>query len=280
MTCAGEILREADTPKNLLKTKAKTRIGTWNIRTLYESSKAAQVASEMRSYNITVLGLCESRWNGSGRTRLTSGETIIYSGHEDLGHDHTQGVALMMTPEATMMAWEPVSPRLMSARFNSKGRKCTIIQCYAPTNAAGEEEKETFYSSLQSLIDRTPRRDLKIVMGDLNAKVGENNIGKEFIMGRHGIGICNENGELFTDLCSSNDLVIGGTIFPHKRIHKTTWTSPDGKTENQIDHITVSRKWRKSLLDVKVRRGADVASDHQLLVAIMKIKNEIFPHHD
>ena len=287
MTCAGEIPREALTPKNLLKTKAKTRIGTWNIRTLYESSKAAQVASEMGRYNITVLGLCETRWNGSGQTRLTSGETIIYSGHEDLGHDHTQGVALMMTPEAAkaMMAWEPVSSRLLSARFNSKGRKCTIIQCYAPTNAAGEEEKDIFYNSLQSLIDRTPRRDLKIVMGDLHAKVGEDNTGKEFIMGRHGIGICNENGELFTDLCSFNDLVIGGTIFPHKKIHKTTWTSPDGKTENQIDHITVSRKWRRSLLDVKVRRGADVASDHQLLVAIMKVKMRSFhtttdrPHH-
>jgi len=245
------------------------------------------VAGEMRRYNIKVLGLCETRWNGSGQTRLTSGETIIYSGHEDLDHDHTQGVALLMTPEATkaLMAWEPVSPRLMSARFNSKGRKTTIIQCYAPTNAAEEEEKEEFYSSLQALLGRAPRRDLKIVMGDLNAKVGDDNKDKELFMGKHGVGVCNENGELFTDFCAFNDLVIGGTIFPHKKIHKTTWTSPDGKTDNQIDHITVARKWRRSLLDVRARRGADVASDHQLLVATFKTKLKSFndqsgrPHH-
>ena len=91
-------------------------------------------------------------------------------------------------------------------------------------------------------------------------------------MGKQGIGEENENGELFTDFCSYNDLVIGDTIFPHKDFHKTTWTSPDGKTENQIDHITIGRKWRRSLHDVRARRGADAASDHQLVVAVLQIK--------
>nr|KAG5701747.1 hypothetical protein BaRGS_004349 [Batillaria attramentaria] len=262
MTRTGESLREASSPTSLLTTKTKTRIGTWNIRTLYESGKSAQVASEMRRYNIKVLGLCETRWNGSGQIRLSSCETIIYSGHGDTEHDHTQGVALLLAPEAarTLLAWEPVSARLLSARLNSKGRKITIIQCYAPTNAANEEEKEEFYSSLQSVFDRTPRRDMKIVMGDLNAKVGDNNTDRELVMGRHGVGTCNENGELFTDFCSFNNLVIGGTIYPHKKIHKTTWTSPDGKTDNQIDHFTIDRKWRRSLLDVRAEIARAIKS--------------------
>ncbi|XP_013775841.1 craniofacial development protein 2-like [Limulus polyphemus] len=232
----GESLWEASSPTSFLMTKAKTRIETWNTRTLYENGKSAKVASEMRRYNIKVLGLYETRWNGSGQTRLSSGETIVYSGHEDVDHDHTQGVTLILASEATraMMAWEPVSARLMSARFNSKGRKITIIQCYT--------------------------------------KVGDDNTDRELIMGRHGVGTCNENGELFIDCCSFNDLVIGGTIYPHRKIHKTTWTPPNGKTDNQIDHFTIDRKWRRSLLDVRARRGADAASDHQLLVATLKTK--------
>ena len=287
MTQAGESPREASLQTNLISTKAKSRIGTWNIRTLYEASRSAQVAREMRKYNIKVLGLCETRWNSSGQSRLDTGETIIFSGHEDPNHEHSQGVALMLSQEAmkALISWEPVSPRLISARFNAKGRKTTIIQCYAPTNAAKEEEKENFYGLLQAVIDQTPKRDIVIVMGDLNAKVGTDNTDRELIMGKNGVGNINENGELFADFCAFNDLIIGGTVFSHKTIHKTTWTSPDGNTENQIDHFTISRKWRRSLLDVRVRRGADVASDHQLLVGTLKTKLKAFkeladkPHH-
>ena len=74
------------------------------------------------------------------------------------------------------------------------------------------------------------------------------------------------------DICALNKLVIGGSIFPHKRIHKATWVSPDHKTENQIDHICISKKFRRSLQDVRVKRGADVASDHHLLTARLKLK--------
>ena len=85
-------------------------------------------------------------------------------------------------------------------------------------------------------------------------------------MGKHGIGKMNENGELFADFCSFNKLVIRGSVFPHKKVHKATWVSPDNMTMNQIDHICIASKFRRSLLDVRVKRGADVASDHHLLV--------------
>lgn len=62
--------------------------------------------------------------------------------------------------------------------------------------------------------------DLTILMGDLNAKVGNDNTGFERVMGRHGLGLMNENGELFANYCANNNLVIGGTLFPHKRCHR------------------------------------------------------------
>ena len=96
-------------------------------------------------------------------------------------------------------------------------------------------------------------------MGDLNSKVGIDNAGFEEVMGRHGDGEMNENGEKFANLCATNSLVIGGTLFPHKRIHKVTWVSPDHFTENQIDHVCISRKFRRSLLDVRAMRGAHAA---------------------
>nr|KAG5702925.1 hypothetical protein BaRGS_034698 [Batillaria attramentaria] len=73
-------------------------------------------------------------------------------------------------------------------------------------------------------------------------------------MGTHRLGQMNENGEHFADFCALNQLVTGGSIFQHKRIHKATWRSPDHVTENQIDHICISRKFRRSWQDVRVTR--------------------------
>jgi exonuclease III len=136
------------------------------------------------------------------------------------------------------MEWEPINERIIMARFMSKIQQVTIIQCYGPTNTAEKEDKEEFYYKLRSAIYCVTARDICILMRDMNAKVGNYNIGREQIMGKECIGNINENGELFADFCAQNDLVIGGTIYFHKTIHKTIWTSPDAQTKKKIDDIT------------------------------------------
>jgi hypothetical protein len=108
-------------------------------------------------------------------------------------------------------------------------------------------------------------------MGDMNAKVGAENEDLEHILGKHDLGIQNQNGELFVDLCAREDMVIDGTLFPHKNPHKVTWMSPDYNTENQIDHFAISGKWR-SLQDVRNKRGVDTGSDHHLAAVLVKLK--------
>ena len=71
-------------------------------------------------------------------------------------------------------------------------------------------------------------------------------------------------------------MVIGGSVYPHKRVHKVTWVSPNHVTENQIDHIYISRRFRKSLLDVRSRRGADAASGHHLVTGKFRFMLKTF----
>jgi exonuclease III len=82
-----------------------------------------------------------------------------------------------------------------------------------------KEKKEEFYKQLNETIATSTKRDVIIVMGDMNAKVESNNEGLEHVMGRHGIGNMNENGELFSELCASSDMIIGETVFAHKICH-------------------------------------------------------------
>ncbi|CAB4034300.1 endonuclease-reverse transcriptase, partial [Paramuricea clavata] len=66
MTSGGENWKslKATRPITLLSTR-KINIGTWNVRTMYETGKTAQVATEMRKYNLTILGISESGWTKS-----------------------------------------------------------------------------------------------------------------------------------------------------------------------------------------------------------------------
>ena len=115
---------------------------------MYEAGKAAQVAREMENYKISLLGLCETQMTQSRRLRLSSGQMVLYAGHEGEGASHTEGVDIMLSREAqpALISWETVIPRIITARFttNKSKIKMNIIQRYAPTNEtiAGCSEQE------------------------------------------------------------------------------------------------------------------------------------------
>ena len=157
MTLCSESRMEAARPTPLLTPRKNIRLATWNVRTMYASGTAAQVAREMKRYKLGLLGLSETRWLESGQMRLASGEQILYSGHTEPAAPHNEGVALMLTPEAqgALIGWEPVSSRLIFAKFTTKKKniKLNVVQCYAPTNEADDERKDDFYHQLQSLVD-------------------------------------------------------------------------------------------------------------------------------
>ena len=255
-----------------MTSSAHIRIGNWNVRTMYTTGKSAHVARVMNQMKIQIMGISECRWTGAGRMKLSSGETVLYSGRDD--DQHMQGVAIMMTKEATkaLIDWSPINERIIKARFYSKFVKLTMIHVYAPTNYADEQTKEDFYGKLPEVAEQVHNHDMLIITGDMNATVGNLVNGLERVMGRHGLGTVNDNGERLKEFCNFNEMVITGTVFPHKEIHKQTWVSPDGRTKNKIDHTLVNRRFRTSVLDTRSMRSADVASDHYLVRSTIKLK--------
>src|SRR5215469_10555889 len=111
---------------------------------------------------------------------------------------------------------------------------------------------------------------MKILLGDFNTKVGRENIFKPTIGNESLDQDSNDNGVRIVNFATSKNLVVKSTMFPHRNIHKYTWTSPDGKTHNQIDHILIDRRRQSSILDVRSFRGAECDSDHYLVVAKLR----------
>ena len=116
---------------------------------MYDTRRTAQIAAELRNYNLTILGVSETRWTQTGKMKLSSGELLLYSGHDSENARHIEGVGIMISKTAarSLIEWAPVSSRIMTARFYTRIQKVTVVQCYAPTNDADQETKGSFYNT-------------------------------------------------------------------------------------------------------------------------------------
>ena len=88
---------------------------------------------------------------------------------------------------------------MISVRFQGKPFNITVIQVYAPTSNAEEDEVERFYEDLQDLLELTPQKDVLFIIGNWNAKVGSQKT--PGVTGKFGPGIQNEAGQKLIEFC-------------------------------------------------------------------------------
>ncbi|XP_068739638.1 craniofacial development protein 2-like [Montipora capricornis] len=141
MTDSGQSRKEATVmTTGAVSAKTTSLIGFWNVRTIYEQGRIAQVIAEMKRYKLAILGISESRWTRSGRKKATTGETVLYFGRED--DSHHEGVAIIIRKEMEkyLMEWKPVNSSIIEARLKDRQANLSIIQCYAPTNDSNDRD--------------------------------------------------------------------------------------------------------------------------------------------
>ncbi|XP_062595719.1 craniofacial development protein 2-like [Saccostrea cucullata] len=94
------------TPKNI------TKSGLWKLRTMFQIGKTANIVREFNRYKLDIMG--EVRWTGFGELKITSGD----SGAEE--HHRRVGLILSRKSRQSLMEWNPVNDRNISARFFSR----------------------------------------------------------------------------------------------------------------------------------------------------------------
>ena len=141
------------------------------------------------------MGVSEMKWTRLGN--FTSDEyEVYYSGQEAL---RKNGAAFICTDEMRIrvLGFNPVSDRIVTIRLQGKPVNVTVIQTYAPTSTAEEEDVEDLYEMLHKLIAENPGGDVMYVIGDWNAKVGEEQT--DGITGRYGLGARDDRGDTLVE---------------------------------------------------------------------------------
>lgn len=121
------------------------RIATWNVRTMCQTGKIHNAIKEMKRLNIDILGIRKMRWTGTGKCTVDD-HMVYYAGTSDGIYQHGVGAILDKNVAKHVTNFVPISERIMLLQINTSPIKMNIIQVYAPTNDARDDEVEKTYN--------------------------------------------------------------------------------------------------------------------------------------
>ena len=157
----------------------------------------------------------------------------FYTGQNDNKH-HCVGIIVRKDLKA---GYKELTEKICvpTIQLEKQNKNLKFISTYAPTLEGGEKDeniREEFYGALDNTVNGINRRDMLIIAGDMNAKIGSGHHDYPECIGRYGKGKMNNNGKHLAEFVLLNDLFLTNTKFKHKMCHRTTWRGLEGGQMN------------------------------------------------
>ena len=184
------------------------------------------------------------------------------------------GIAVTKRLAGSIIEQVALSERMAYVKFAAqRPANLVVIVCYAHTNEAEDLAKDNVWNQLSSLVSGFKQRERVCRVGDFNAEPGQQTDVNVLCRGPFGMGEENDNSEKLLSLCVSHDLLIGGTWFRQRLVHRYTFNPPDQQMRKKmLDHILFGSRHRSCLHNVRTRRGKITLTDHEMVIAELRFR--------
>jgi hypothetical protein len=186
----------------------------------------------MKTIKFDIMGICEVRRTGCSIEEYS--EFILCTIGTTPGQ-YGVGFIIKKTLKNSVESFVGISERVALLKLKHGNQHLDIIQVYAPTESADDDEILRFYDTINEALKLTGKH--VIVMGDYNAKIGQPEPEEYLITKHYGYGSRNDRGEKLIQFAYENNLSILNTFFIKRNNRRWTWRSPDGRTKNELDYI-------------------------------------------
>nr|VZI46841.1 unnamed protein product [Spirometra erinaceieuropaei] len=252
--------------------------GPDNPRSNRPERRTALVARELARYKVDIAALSETRFPEEGQLEeVGAGYTFFWSGRPR-AERRDAGVAFAIRTDIVgrlPCLPQGINDRLMSLRLPLRrgGKFATIISAYAsPMSSPDAAARDKFYEDLHALLATVSKADKLIVLGDFNARVGTDHTAWRGVLGPHGLHGSNDNGLLLLRTCAEHRLILTNTFFCLLQREKAPWRHPRSRQWHLLDYVLVRRRDQRDVLVTKAIAGADVCTDHRLVISKMCIR--------
>ena len=236
----------------------------------------------MTRRGISILSIQETRVSQTPHYYTDDGFLIILSGSSGDGKEWA-GTGFIVAPCMThaVIGFLQYSARLCCLNMRVRGGKMASISAYAPHSGYSFDQRQAFFEQLGDMIENTSVNGLKLVAGDLNARIHQRFPGEEDVLGEFTFGnkdadmVLGSNRELLLEMCAKHKMVVSNTCFDHPVEDQVTFRRPGTPPLQsiisgefaQLDFFLAQQAKAQDILDVYNIRTEPLASHHFLVAA-------------
>ena len=260
-------------------------IGTLNVRGLTKDLAKRYLAQDLENFNLDICSIQETKIGKlfdhiTIKTPRKKIKYDVYLNSNTNNFHHGVGIAIKSCNKGH---FERISERICKITCDDLriNRKIRLVAAYAPTSKTNQTQIDRFYLDVTNALNNSAKRDVLIIAGDMNAKVGSAEDRSDKNLGLYGKGKTNSSRQKLLDLARLTGLVITNTLFYHKMSHRTTWTQPNRSSNlqrrnphrNQIDFILIRVAHRNLIRNARSHGNISTVTDHKLVRTNLDLKS-------